>query len=53
MYHNTTSRYNAYYLSNEKIIELENTIKKNHKEDFSQVLPVFYPIDSATIDQSE
>ncbi|WP_439648019.1 tetratricopeptide repeat protein [Belliella calami] len=53
MYHNTTSRYNAYYLSNEKITELENTIKKNHKEDFSQVLPVFYPIDSATIDQSE
>ncbi|SIS52418.1 type IX secretion system periplasmic lipoprotein PorW/SprE [Belliella pelovolcani] len=51
LYHNTTSRYNAYYLSNQKIQELENIIKKNHKEDFSQVLPVFYPIDSATIDQ--
>lgn len=53
MYHNTTSRYNAYYLSNEKILELENIIKTNHKEDFSQVLPVFYPIDSATIEQNE
>ncbi|MFD2034150.1 gliding motility protein [Belliella marina] len=53
LYHNTTSRYNAYYLSNEKITELETTIKNNHKEDFSQVLPVFYPIDSATIEQNE
>ncbi|SNS08753.1 hypothetical protein SAMN06295967_10388 [Belliella buryatensis] len=51
LYHNTTSRYNAYYLSNLKIQELENIIKKNHKEDFSQVLPIFYPIDSATVDQ--
>ncbi|AFL83317.1 hypothetical protein Belba_0662 [Belliella baltica DSM 15883] len=53
MYHNTTSRHNAYYLSNEKILELENTIKSNHKEDFSQVLPIFYPVDSATIEQNE
>ncbi|MCH7413990.1 gliding motility protein [Belliella sp. R4-6] len=53
VYHNTTSRYNAYYLSNEKIIELENIIQKTHKEDFSQILPVFYPIDSATIDQNK
>lgn len=52
-YHNTTSRYNAYYLSNEKILELETSIKTNHKEDFSQVLPIFYPIDSATIEQNE
>lgn len=53
MYHNTTSRYNAYYLANEKILELENTIKTNHKEDFSQILPIFYPVDSATIEQNE
>jgi outer membrane protein assembly factor BamD (BamD/ComL family) len=53
MYHNTTSRYNAYYLANDKILELENTIKTNHKEDFSQILPVFYPVDSATIEQNE
>jgi len=53
MYHNTTARYNAYFYANGKIKELENTIAKNHNEDFSQVLPVFYPIDSATIQQNE
>jgi hypothetical protein len=53
MYHNTTSRYNAYYLANDKILELENAIKTNHKEDFSQILPVFYPVDSAIIEQNE
>lgn len=53
MYHNTTSRYNAYYLSNLKIQELEQSIKKSHKEDYSQVLPIFYPIDSAVIEENE
>ncbi|MCH7402547.1 type IX secretion system periplasmic lipoprotein PorW/SprE [Belliella kenyensis] len=53
MYHNTTSRYNAYYLSNLKIQELEQAIEKKHKEDFSQVLPIFYPIDSALIDENK
>ena len=53
LYHNTTARFNAYYLAKEKIDELEDNIQKDHKEDFSQVLPVFYPIDSATIDGNE
>ena len=53
LYHNTTARFNAYYLAKEKIDELEENIQKDYQEDFSQVLPVFYPIDSATIDANE
>lgn len=52
LYHNTTARFNAYYLAKEKVEELEENIIKDHQEDFSQVLPVFYPIDSATIESN-
>lgn len=52
LYHNTTARFNAYYLVKEKITELENNIHAAHQEDFSQVLPIFYPIDSAVIDEN-
>lgn len=53
LFHNTTAKYNAYYYANEKIQELETAIATNHREDFSQVLPVFYTIDSAFIDSNE
>lgn len=53
LYHNTTARFNAYYYANEKIKELETEIEKEYQEDFSQVLPVFYPIDSSTIEANE
>ncbi|WP_460515571.1 type IX secretion system periplasmic lipoprotein PorW/SprE [Cyclobacterium sediminis] len=53
LYHNTTARFNAYYYAKEKILELEKEIKNEHQEDFSQVLPVFYPIDSSTISSKE
>ncbi|WP_373521423.1 gliding motility protein [Aquiflexum sp.] len=53
MYHNTTAKYNAYFYANAKIEELETGIQNNHREDFSQVLPVFYTIDSAFIEQNE
>lgn len=53
MYHNTTSRYNAYFYAYNNILKLEKEIKDNHREDYSQVLPVFYPIDSAIIEQNE
>lgn len=48
-FHNLTSHYNAYYLSDAKIKEVENQIRDNYKEDYTQVLPVFIPIDSATV----
>jgi len=53
LFHNTTAKYNAYYYADAKIQELETGIAKNHREDFSQVLPVFYTIDSAFIDSNE
>lgn len=53
LYHNTTARYNAYFYANEKMLELEKHIQDSHIEDYSQVLPVFYPVDSAVIEQHE
>lgn len=52
-FHNLTSHFNAYYLSDVKIKDVENQVKANYKEDYTQVLPVFIPIDSATIKQNK
>lgn len=48
-FHNLTSHYNAYFLADTKIKETENQVLENYKEDYTQVLPVFIPIDSSTI----
>jgi TolA-binding protein len=53
VYHNTTARYNAYYLAKEKLEEVERNIQQFHQEDYSEPLPIFYPIDSAVIEQNE
>jgi hypothetical protein len=50
LYHNTTAKYNAFYLANYKLQELENEILISHQEDYSKVLPIFYTIDSSTIE---
>ncbi|WP_026953068.1 type IX secretion system periplasmic lipoprotein PorW/SprE [Algoriphagus mannitolivorans] len=52
-FHNLTSHFNAYYLADQKIKDVENQVSKNYKEDFTQVLPVFIPIDSATIQKNK
>ena len=52
-FHNLTSHFNAYYLADAKIKEVENQIRTNYKEDYTQVLPVFIPIDSATVKESK
>lgn len=49
VFHNLTSHYNAYFLADTKIKEAENQVLENYKEDYTQVLPVFIPIDSTTI----
>ncbi|GAB3231654.1 gliding motility protein [Algoriphagus aestuariicola] len=48
-FHNLTSHFNAFYLSDTKIKDVEAQVVANYKEDYTQVLPVFIPIDSATI----
>jgi TolA-binding protein len=52
-FHNLTSHFNAYYLADVKIKDVENQVFNNYKEDFTQVLPVFVPIDSATIQENK
>ena len=52
-FHNLTSHYNAYYLADTKIKAVENQVVANYTEDYTQVLPVFVPIDSATISSAK
>ncbi|MFC4872302.1 gliding motility protein [Negadavirga shengliensis] len=53
LYHNTTARFNAYYFAKEKISAFEDEVENAYREDFSQVLPVFFPIDSAIVESQE
>jgi len=48
-FHNLTAHYNAYYLAETRIKEIEDEVSTKYKEDYTQILPVFIPIDSATI----
>ncbi len=48
-YHNTTARYNAYYIAKEDIKEVEAAIVDNHNNNYNKILGVFYDIDSSTI----
>jgi len=48
-FHNITSHYNAYYLADVKISNVEELVRSNYKEDYTQILPVFIPIDSTSI----
>ncbi len=52
-FHNLTSHYNAYFLADTKIKAAENEVIENYKEDYTQILPVFIPIDSATIQKNK
>lgn len=52
-FHNLTAHFNAYYLADQKIKDVETQVRTNYKEDYTQVLPVFVPIDSATIQQNK
>jgi outer membrane protein assembly factor BamD (BamD/ComL family) len=52
-FHNITAHYNAYYLAEVKIKAVENEVRSNYKEDYTQVLPIFIPIDSTTIENNK
>ena len=52
-FHNLTAHYNAYFLADTKIKAAEDQVIENYKEDYTQILPVFIPIDSATIQQNK
>ena len=45
-FHNTTSRYNAYFIGLEKIKEVEASILKALKPDYNDILRIYPPLDS-------
>ena len=49
-YHNTTARYNAYFLAKERIREIEEAVASGHKNNYDKILGVYYDIDSSSID---
>lgn len=53
LYHNVTAHFNAYYLAKEKIAEAEANFAADYQEDFTQVLPVYPPIDSSSVESNE
>ncbi len=46
-YHDTTSRFNAYFLAQEKLAIVEENLFGNPKNDFNRVLDVFPSLDSS------
>ncbi|WP_347157473.1 tetratricopeptide repeat protein [Pontibacter chitinilyticus] len=47
-YHNTTARYNGYFLAKEKMRAVQEGLQQQTQYDYSQVLPIYPPIDSTT-----
>ena len=45
-YHNTTARYNGYFLAKEKLNAIEQGLVKDMQYDYNQVLPIYPRIDS-------
>lgn len=45
-YENTTGRYNSYYLSKEKMKEVDVALKAQVKDDYHRILSIHYPSDS-------
>lgn len=41
-YHNTTARFNAYFLANERYMLVDERVWENQKDDYNQILP-YYP----------
>jgi tetratricopeptide (TPR) repeat protein len=48
LYHDTTAHYNAYFLADERLREIEEGIWSKHKDDYSQLLQVLVPLDTST-----
>ena len=45
-YHNTTARYNAYFIARERIREIETSIKESQDNNYDEILNVYPPLDS-------
>ena len=45
-FHNTTSKYNAYFIARERIREIESAVRQSQDNNYDQILNVFPPLDS-------
>lgn len=52
-YHNLTARYNAYFIANEHMKDVEQAIKKNQERNFNKILKVFPTIDSTVVSSKQ
>lgn len=48
-FHNTTARYNAYFIAKLKMEEVEAAINTSHKNNFNKLLKVFSDVDSSVV----
>ncbi|MBC5775814.1 tetratricopeptide repeat protein [Pontibacter sp. KCTC 32443] len=47
-YHNTTARYNGYFLAREKLRAIEEALQAQMQYDYNQFIPIYPTIDSTT-----
>lgn len=45
-FHNTTAHYNGYYYALEEVTKIEQSIQRNHRDDYNQILWLFPRLDS-------
>jgi len=48
-YHNLTARYNAYLIARDHLRQIDNTLFKQRKENYNQILPILLPLDSVAL----
>ena len=48
-FHNTTARFNAYFIAKQRMQEVETAINTSHKNNFNKFLKVFSDVDSSVI----
>ena len=48
-YHNTTAKFNAYFIAKEDIRQVEEAVANAHQNNYNKILGIFYDIDSSTI----
>lgn len=52
-YHNLTSHYNAYFIANERIKEIETTLYDKYQWNYNKILPIYVPVDSNDVNSLE
>ncbi len=45
-YNNITAHYNAYFIANERMIEIESSLHDKYQWNYNKILPIYIPIDS-------